>query len=115
MASELGKMIRETRLALGIGLREFAGEIGKSPGFVTQLECEDDVPSVAEETLRVIASRLRLNLDELLVLANRTPSDVIPESPLEVALYRTVKGLSASEQRRVKKYLDGLVRKRPEG
>jgi transcriptional regulator with XRE-family HTH domain len=112
MPSELGQRIRNARQAREIGLREFAKLIDKSPGFVTQLECESVAPSVSEDTLRVIATKLRLDLDELLVLANRTPRDVIPESALEVALYRRVKGLSAAEQERVRKYMDNLTRGR---
>lgn len=106
MASELGQRIRGARKELGIGLREFAKAIGKSPGFVTQLECEDAVPSVSEETLRSVARELSLEADELLVLARRTPSDVVPESSLEVALYRRVKGLSPAEQEQVQRYMD---------
>lgn len=106
MASELGQRIRSARKNRGIGVREFAKAIGKSPGFVTQLECEDEVPSVAEETLRSVARELSLDADELLVLARRTPSDVVPESSLEVALYRRVKGLSPAEQEQVQRYMN---------
>ena len=115
MPSQLGQKIRNARQKQGLGLREFAKTIGKSPGFVTQLECEDEPPSVSEETLRIISSELALELDELLVLARRTPSDVVPGSSLEVALYRKVKVLSASQQERVRKYLEGLTRKRSTG
>jgi hypothetical protein len=82
------------------------------PGFVTQLECEDEAPSVAEETLRTVAKYLRLDPDELLVLANRTPRDVRPESPLEVTLYRKVKKLSESDQERVRLYMERIIRER---
>jgi transcriptional regulator with XRE-family HTH domain len=103
MPSELGKLIRSTRTAVGFGLREFAREIGKSPAFLTQLECDDESPSVAEETLRTIAEKLDLDPDELIVRARRTPSDVVPESSLEVALFRKVKGMSAKKQQEVLK------------
>lgn len=106
MASELGQRIRDARQQQGLGLRDFAKAIGKSPGFVTQLECDEGVPSVAEDTLRSVASVLRLEADELLVLARRTPSDVVPESSLEVALYRRVKGLSRAEQEEMRRYMD---------
>jgi transcriptional regulator with XRE-family HTH domain len=115
MPSELGQLIRTARQQKDIGLRAFAKLIGKSPGFVTQLECEDEVPSVAEDTLRSVADHLGLAADRLLVLAQRTPSDVVPGSQLEVALYRKVKGLSLQEQERVQKYLEQMTRKREEG
>lgn len=106
MPSELGQRIRAARHARGLGLRELAKSIGKSPGFLTQLECDDDVPSVSEETLRSVADRLDVNADELLVLAHRTPSDVVPESALEVALYRRVKELTPADQERVRRYME---------
>jgi HTH-type transcriptional regulator, competence development regulator len=112
MPSPLGRLIRNTRSEKGISLRAFAKLIGKSPGFVTQLECEDEAPSVAEETLRTVAKYLRLDPDELLVLANRTPRDVRPESPLEVTLYRKVKKLSESDQERVRLYMERIIRER---
>jgi transcriptional regulator with XRE-family HTH domain len=115
MPSELGHVIRTARQQKGIGLREFAKMIGKSPGFVTQLECEDEAPSVLEDTLRSVADHLGLDADQLMVLAQRTPSDVVPESQLEVALYRKVKGLSVQEQQRVQKYIELLTRKREDG
>jgi len=114
MPSELGQLIRTARQQKDIGLRAFAKLIGKSPGFVTQLECEDEVPAVAVETLRTVARPLGLEADRLLVLAQRTPSDLVPESQLEVALYRKVKSLSVREQERVQKYLDQMARKRDE-
>ena len=114
MPSELGHLIRTARQQKDIGLRAFAKLIGKSPGFVTQLESGDDVPSVAEDTLRTVAHHLGLDADRLLVLAQRTPSDLVPESTLEVALYRKVKSLSVREQERVQKYLDQMARKRDE-
>lgn len=114
MPSKLGQLIRNARQKQDIGLRAFAKMINKSPGFVTQLECEDEAPSVAEETLRSVAVALGLELDKLLVLAKRTPSDVVPESPLEVALYRKVKGLTVKEQEQVQKYMDRMRGKREE-
>lgn len=105
MPSELGKLIRSARTEKGFGLREFAKVIQKSPGFLTQLECEDDVPSVAEDTLVTIAKRLGLQADQLIVLAKRTPRDVVPQSTLDVALYRKVKGMN---DRQKQELLDNL-------
>lgn len=115
MPSELGELIRTARQQKDIGLRAFAKLIGKSPGFVTQLECEDEAPSVAEDTLRAVAAHLKLDPDRLLVLANRTPSDVVPESSLEVALYRKVKALSVEQQELVRKYMDRMKREGKDG
>lgn len=101
MPSELGQLIRATRTKKEIGLREFARRIEKSPAFVTQLECDDEVPSVAEETLRRIADELELDQGKLFVLAHRTPRDLVPATETEFALYRRVKAMTLAEQRRL--------------
>lgn len=105
MASELGQLIRDTRLQQGMKLREFARRIEKSPAFVTQLECEAELPSVAEDTLRRVAEELGLELGRLFVLAQRTPRDMTPASETEYALFRKVKSLS---ERRKQALLDEL-------
>lgn len=100
-ASKLGELIRTTRVKKGVSLREFARRIGKSPAFVTELECDEEVPSVKEDTLLRVADELALDADRLLVLAQRTPRDLVPQSEMEVALYRKVKAMPASEQKRI--------------
>lgn len=111
MPSELGTLIRATRTAQEIGLREFARRIEKSPAFVTQLECDEDVPSVAEETLNRIAAELRLEPGTLFVLARRTPRNMVPESELEYALYRRVKTMSERQQKQLLEDLEKRGRK----
>jgi transcriptional regulator with XRE-family HTH domain len=109
--SKLGELIRSTRLEQGISLREFARRIGKSPAFVTELECED-VPSVSEETLRKVAQELSIDEARLFVLAERTPRDLAPETEIEYALYRKVKGMGAAEQKRFLNELSERKKKR---
>jgi transcriptional regulator with XRE-family HTH domain len=99
MASELGKLIRDTREASGKKLRAFAREIGKSPAFITQLECDEEAPAVSEETLLTIANCLGIQPDVLLVLARRVPKAVVPDSELELTLYRRIKSSSEAEKR----------------
>ena len=98
--SKLGELIRTTRLAQGMSLREFARRIGKSPAFVTELECEE-FPSLSEETLRKVAEELGLEDSKLFVLAERTPRDLVPESETEYALYRKVKQMPAAVQEKL--------------
>jgi len=100
MPSELGKFIRAKRTELGIGLREMARLIEKSAPFLTELELDDDPARASEETLRGLARVLKVDPDLLFALANRLPKSLIPETPLEVALYRQVKSMSPAEQRR---------------
>lgn len=102
VTSKLGELIRATRLAQGMSLRELARRIGKSPAFVTELECEE-FPSVSEDTLKKVAQELKLEVARLFVLAERTPRDLAPESETEYALYRKVKEMPASVQERLLK------------
>lgn len=98
--SRLGELIRSTRMAKEISLREFARRIGKSPAFVTELECDED-PSVSEETLRKVAEELQLDEGTLFVLAERTPRELVAETETEYALYRKVKSMPEAQQRRI--------------
>ena len=98
--SKLGVLIRATRSTLDVSLREFARRIGKSPAFVTELEC-DGFPSVSEETLRKVAKVLSLDEARLFVLAERTPRDLVPKTELEYALYRRVKERSTAQQKQM--------------
>lgn len=99
MPSKLGQLIRTTRTTQGVSLREFARRIEKSPAFVTQLECDDEIPAVSEDTLRTVAKELGLESGTLFVLAQRTPRDLVPRTDTEYALYRKVRTLSAARQR----------------
>ena len=93
MPSRLGQFIRSAREARGVGLREMARRIGKSPTLLVMLEKNDEAPGVSEETLRGIAEVLALSADHLLTLAGKTPDDVVPEDAVEVSIFRLVKGL----------------------
>jgi transcriptional regulator with XRE-family HTH domain len=85
--------VRSAREARGIGLRDLARRIGKSPTLLVMLEKNDPAPSVSEETLRGISDVLELNADHLLTLAGKTPDDVVPEDAVEVSIFRLVKSL----------------------
>lgn len=89
-----------------MSLRALAKRVSKSPAFISVLENSDPPPKVSEETLRAIADELSLDIDELLGLAKRMPSDAIPESRLDVALYRSVHRLSKSQKKRLLRDLE---------
>ena len=103
MTSELGDRIRTARKAKRITLRELARRVRKSPAFISMLENNDPAPAVKEETLEAVAQELSLNRDELLGLAGRVPKEATPESGLDVALYRRVRGLSDVEKKKLLK------------
>lgn len=95
--SKLGALIRSERQAKAISLREFAKRIGKSPAFVTELECEP-VPTLSEETMKKVAEELGIDEAKLFVLAERIPRDLAPTTETEYALYRRVKSMPTAEQ-----------------
>lgn len=101
MPSQLGKLIRAEREKRGIGLREFAARVGKSPAFLVRLETDDGVPSVAEETLGVVADALGLERNKVMALAKKMPKDLAPDNELDLAVYRRVKSMSQDEKRRL--------------
>jgi transcriptional regulator with XRE-family HTH domain len=115
MPSELGRFIRKKRLEAGIGLREFARQIEKSAPFLSQLESDDDPPPASPDTLLAIARELREDPDQLFALAKRLPSELVPGSVLEVALYRKVKELPPDEQQRELKRYQRKSKKRGSG
>jgi transcriptional regulator with XRE-family HTH domain len=98
MASSLGQEIRRARLRAGIGLRELARRIEKSPAYLVALERAEEAPGVTEETLAAIAAELSLSPDVLMTLASKVPAEVKPKTPLEVELYRRVRQLSVERQ-----------------
>ena len=106
MASKLGKLIRETRLAQSVGLRELARRIGKSPAYLVSLERADELPGASEDTLATIASELGLEPDVLLALARKTPHELAPRSATQIALYRLIEALPVARQEEVRKQLE---------
>jgi transcriptional regulator with XRE-family HTH domain len=94
-------LIRAERERRGVGLREFAAKVGKSPAFMVRLETDDVVPSVAEETLGVVADALGLERDMVMALAKKMPKDLAPEDELDLAVYRRVKSMTQHEKRRL--------------
>lgn len=98
MASSLGDEIRRARLKAGIGLRELARRIEKSPSYVVALERAEESPGVTEETLAAIAAELFISPDVLMTLASKVPAEIKPKTPLEVELYRMVRQLPIERQ-----------------
>jgi len=103
--SKLGTTLRNTRNAKGIGLRQLARRIKKSPALLTRLECDDEIPAILPETLRAIAHELEMDADKLLLLAKRAEAPV-PQTTLDMALYRKVIDLTKVQKERLLKELE---------
>ena len=99
MPSELGIVIRRARLEAGIGLRELARRIEKSPSYLVLLERSEVPPGSTEETLTSIAKEIGLSMDVLATLTAKVPTSLRPRTPVEVELYRTIRALSPERQK----------------
>jgi transcriptional regulator with XRE-family HTH domain len=110
LPSQLGKLIRKTRQGKSLSLRELARRINKSAAYVVSLELSDDTPGATEDTLAAIAEALELNSDVLLSLARKTPEELTPRSPTQMALYRLIKDLPTHRQELLKKQLENELR-----
>jgi transcriptional regulator with XRE-family HTH domain len=76
-----GKILKESRLKAGMGLRELASRVGISPGYLSDLENEK-VPPPSEKVILDMAVVLGVDKGELLKAASK----VDPELSKYVAL-----------------------------
>ena len=106
MSSKLGKLIKDTRKAQSLGLRELARRIGKSPAYIVSLEREGQSPGISDETLKSLASELGLNPDVLHAAVQRAPEKLAPRSSTQIALYRLIGALPQERQEELKEQLE---------
>ena len=99
MSSQVGSYIRDARQEAGIGLRELARRIDKSPAYLVALERADVPPGITETTLTAIAKEIGLDVDLLMTLMSKVPASVRPKTPLELELYRLIGRLPIERQR----------------
>jgi transcriptional regulator with XRE-family HTH domain len=112
LSSKLGKLITEARLARSLSLRELARRIGKSPAYLVSLEQAGESPGASEDTLTALAVELELDRDVLLALAQKTPKDLVPRSPTQIALYRLIRDLPFGKQEELRRQLERAARLR---
>jgi transcriptional regulator with XRE-family HTH domain len=103
----IGEYVREVRESLGISLRQFAVQIGKTPTFVSRFERDDDV-APSEETLQTIAKALHIDADNLVFRANKVPADlpkIVQQQPVAMAaLLRTAQNLTPDQLQKLTEY-----------
>ena len=75
-AVDLGSYLRHRREARGLGLRELARAIGRSPALVSRVETGQDT-GLGEETLVAWAAVLEEDPDLLLARAGRLRADIV--------------------------------------
>lgn len=112
MSSRIGKLIKDTRKAKGLGLRELARKIGKSPAYIVALERENQSPGISDETLQSLALELGLNPDALHAAVQRAPEKLAPRSSTQIALYRLIGALPQDRQEELKEQLETEAQQR---
>lgn len=70
-----GERVKELRKARGVSQRELAGRVGIDFTYLSKIENDRTEPP-SESTIERIAEALDANADDLLVLADRFPSDL---------------------------------------
>ena len=78
MAMTFGKKIRELRKAKGLGQRAVATEVGINFTYLSKIENDkvDFAAFPSEETIRKLASVLKADLDQLLLMAEKIPDQI---------------------------------------
>lgn len=71
----LGSTIRELRKDKGIGIKVLAREVNVDHTYLSKIENEHVLPS--EEVVGRLANYFHYDRDELLLLANRIPRDIL--------------------------------------
>lgn len=65
----LGTRLKELRLAKGLSVRDAATLVGKSAGYISQIEVRGEIPTC--ELLLVISDKYGADFEELLKLAKK--------------------------------------------
>lgn len=85
-----GRIIREHRNALNIGLNEFAERLGISPAYWSRIERDQEKPP-RDELIERAAAILGVQMDDLFVEAQRLPPDMRANMATVVTAYRRLR------------------------
>ncbi len=95
-----GEILREIRIDTGMGLRELARLINKSPGYLSDVE-NGRVPPPSEETIVNMARALKADKQRLLSVAKKVDpeiSEYLTEKPVAADFLRTAKSRDYNEE-----------------
>ena len=98
-----GEKLRELRKASDYSQRELAELLDVSFTYLSKLENNRMDRPPSEELIRRMAEVLKTNADDLLVLAERIPTDIaeiILDRPESIELLRSMEDMSADEWRK---------------
>ena len=95
-----GEILRDIRINAGVGLRELARLIDKSPGYLSDVENGRAAPP-SEEALVHIARALNVDKQRLLIAAKKVDpelSDYVAQQPEVAGFLRTAKDMGYEEE-----------------
>ena len=105
LQESFGNFIREKRLKLNIGLREFAKLLDISPAFISKMEIGDFAPP-KEENIRKMAEILKIDPDELLAKAGKIATDLQEIIATKPKLYASL--LRKAKKHQIEKCLNDI-------
>ncbi len=76
MAEKFGERIRKIRTLRNLGLRETASKVDISAAYLSRIETNEESTPPAEDVIMKLARILDDDVDELMRLAGRIPTDV---------------------------------------
>jgi transcriptional regulator with XRE-family HTH domain len=95
----LGDRVRRGRVEAGLGLRELARRLEKTPSYLSDIENDRRVPS--EQVLGAISKELDVDFDELMGLAGRFGEEAeryLRRSPAAAMLFRRISASRLGER-----------------
>lgn len=110
-----GQTLRQLREETGISLRSFAKMVDRTPTYISKIE-RDELAPPAEDVIKDMARILKQDVDDMIALAGRVPSDlpeIIKRQPKEMALMlRSAKKLSASQLQEITETIANMTKKK---
>ena len=107
-AKQLGKLVRDGRVAKGLSFRTLATLIGVHHSTLAYLE-KGEIDSPAVAILQALSEKLELPLEDLYALAGYARTEVLPSLPIYL---RSKYNLSAKEVAELEAHFDRLKTKK---
>lgn len=108
-----GEKLRQLRLLNTLNQRKLAGMVGIDFTYLSKIET-GNMPPPSQETIKKLANALKADADELLLLADKVPTDVldaITGSPEMPSFLRQIRNLPSEDMEKLKKYAKKLQSK----
>lgn len=108
-----GERLRQLRLLNTLNQRKLADMVGIDFTYLSKIET-GNMPPPSQETIKKLASALKADTDELLLLADKVPDDVldtITDSPEMPSFLRQIRGLPTEDMEKLKRYAKKLKAK----